>query len=376
MKPDDPNFPEEIPPIADPRKNRDSSPVADGNAIGEEASDGADDGDKQDKNQWSDGAETGGVVNPNSSGAGSSADGVAFEDSDENFDSDDIDYDQTLEAPAGARIPPQAAPSMDATLKPPVEQPRASDRSPREAEKPVEANEPFDDWGQSEVPYQPKELGIIDQLLLVLADGVAAWRKVLRWVRSQLPPTWQRRLSDEVMTAISLGLLVLLLAVWNPLGGGQGTAPEAITPSPETAVEPPQAGLEPSAPQDETPDLAPAPGITSIPEKTPEQSLISDIQDKVSNISRAYAAGLIQSVEVNLPENRLIVNLGENWYGLMNEQQDDVSQSIFDEVQQLDFKTLQLRDPDGVVVARNPVVGTNMIILHRSRSSEADLLIS
>ena len=94
----------------------------------------------------------------------------------------------------------------------------------------------------------------------------------------------------------------------------------------------------------------------------------------MSSISRSFAAGLIQSVEVNLPENRLIVNLGENWYGLLNEQQDDISQSIFEQVQQLDFKTLQLRDPEGVVVARNPVVGNNMVILHRAaRSAEAEL---
>ena len=53
-----------------------------------------------------------------------------------------------------------------------------------------------------------------------------------------------------------------------------------------------------------------------------------------------------------------------------------ISQGIFEQVQQLDFKTLQLRDPNGVVVARNPVVGDHMVILHRSRPSESDLLIS
>ena len=34
--------------------------------------------------------------------------------------------------------------------------------------KPVAANNNYDDWGEAEVPYQPKELGIIDQILLVL----------------------------------------------------------------------------------------------------------------------------------------------------------------------------------------------------------------
>lgn len=177
------------------------------------------------------------------------------------------------------------------------------------------------------------------------------------------------------MTAVALGLLVLFLALWNPLGGS-GPQPVAEDPQPSPAEKRPDQAPRVTPPEDETPALAPAPGLTSPPDTTPEQSLIADIQDKVSSISRSFAAGLIQSVEVNLPENRLIVNLGENWYGLLNEQQDDISQSIFEQVQQLDFKTLQLRDPEGVVVARNPVVGNNMVILHRSRSAEAELLMS
>lgn len=83
---------------------------------------------------------------------------------------------------------PEVEVTTPATARPLTREPGAIETSQREAEKPVAANNNYDDWGEAEVPYQPKELGIIDQILLVLADGAVIWRKGLRWVRSQLPP--------------------------------------------------------------------------------------------------------------------------------------------------------------------------------------------
>ena len=178
------------------------------------------------------------------------------------------------------------------------------------------------------------------------------------------------------MTAVALGLPGAVSgpveSTWRQWAPTSGRRPPAISCREKGQIRPPGSPRPRMRPR-HWPQLLASP---LHPTPTPEQSLIADIQDKVSSISRSFAAGLIQSVEVNLPENRLIVNLGENWYGLLNEQQDDISQSIFEQVQQLDFKTLQLRDPEGVVVARNPVVGNNMVILHRSRSAEAELLMS
>ncbi len=255
----------------------------------------------------------------------------------------------------------------------------------REAEKPGRTFLPYDDWEPSEVPYQPKELGIIDQLMVVLADGAAIWRRGLRQVRSWLPMNWQRTLSNELMTAIALGLVILWLVLWNPLGG-RSTAGQGVE-GPEVSVSEPF--LSPVGTQGGNASLlgessASAPAIATDSqaadnraeelEPSPEQSLIADIQDRVSKISRSYGVGLIQSVEVNWPQQVLAVNVSNDWYGLGVASQDRIAQDIFTQAQGLALATLQLRDADGLVVARNPVVGPAMVILKRHRPTEGDPL--
>lgn len=249
----------------------------------------------------------------------------------------------------------------------------------REAEKPGRTVYPYDDWEPSEVPYQPKELGLIDQLMIVLAQGATLWRKVLRQVRSWLPTTWQRRLSDELMTAIALGILILWLVLWNPWGKQAAPSPVAIEPPGRPAPTQPQeddggsrlalqAGDGDEAASAIQPPAEP-------PEPSPEQTLIADIQTRVSTLSRSYAVGLIQSVEVNLPQQVLAVNLSNDWYGLGSASQDRIAQDIYTQAQGLAFSTLQLRDAEGLIVARNPVVGPSMVILKRHRPTEGDPLL-
>jgi hypothetical protein len=230
-----------------------------------------------------------------------------------------------------------------------------------------------DVWADTEIPYQPKELGVVDQLLLLLADGVALGKKGLRWVRSQLPADLQRQLSDEVLAAIILGLLVLGLALWNPLGAKGGVASEPLSSEPLpriTAAAPDDLDSFAAGPATaRSPEPVASPPT---PEPTAEQSLIADIQARVSRLSRSYGAGLIQSVEVNLPQSTLGVNVAEAWYGLLPQQQDEIAQDIYAQAQGLTLGRLQLRDPDGVVVARNPVVGPTMVVLKRLRQPGLD----
>lgn len=389
MRPQDPNFPSEIPPIPPPR-NTDQARQGDGDGpaspsfdpsaeVGEESVPlKAIDGDVARPDRQDLGGEDapaepvfgGRETYPKDNRAPAQAD-------------DTTPYSITSNNSRSASL--DSAPWTDSDLEDledplpvPTPEPQPTDIDRRQmpdraaASRRARPVSPAEDvWADTGIPYQPKELGVVDQLLLLLAEGATLWKKGLRWVRSQLPPDLQRKLSDGMLTAIALGLLMLLLALWNPLGARRGEPVVASEPLPQTTAAEPDVDDSFAAP-DPTAERAAVPDPAPMVEPTPEQSLITDIQNRVSSISRSYGAGLIQSVEVNLPENTLGVNMAEAWYGLLGDQQNEIAQDIYAQAQGLKFGTLQLRDPEGVVVARNPVVGPNIVILRRLRSMDAD----
>jgi hypothetical protein len=100
---------------------------------------------------------------------------------------------------------------------------------------------------------------------------------------------------------------------------------------------------------------------------TPEQKLIARIQDQVAEISDQYVSGLIQSVQANFRASRLVVKISPGWYGLTHSQQDNLANEIYLKTRDLDFADLEIQDPDNYRLARSPVVGSNMVILKRTR---------
>lgn len=324
MRPEDPNFPEEIPPIPEP------SPI--------EADQAAEVANTSGPGQSPTSPDSQAVTGP------PCEEGRLSAQAEEAPWNEDEDFEWTEATPSARR---------DSS---------ASEAS-RVAEIPAGDSPGNDDWSQENVPYQPQELGPIDQLLLLLADGVTQWKRLLRWVRSLLPPKLKRQLPDQVLTAILLGGLVLTLALLNPTDRDRASS-TAVTPSPPAAP----TAVEPSPAVDQ-------PGSASNQLPSPEQTLIADVQTQVASISQAYGNSLIQSIDVNLPRNTLVLNVSESWYGLVPSQQDTLAQDIYNRVQSLQFNIVQILAPDGLLLAREPVVGSHMIILHRSRPAE-ELLAS
>lgn len=183
----------------------------------------------------------------------------------------------------------------------------------------------------------------LDRGLLWLSRGGELWRQLLSRVRSRLPQSWQTRLNDTVLSAIAIGILVLLLIVFNSGGEPAPVVESEPTPPPEPAA------------------------------LSPEPQEISDLQAQVAEITAAYAAGMVQSVQANFRQQILTITLGPQWYGLNSQQQDQLAQDLYERLEDLDFNHLYLQDTEENTAARNPVVGDRMVILQR-QSPETPIL--
>ncbi|MCF4969801.1 hypothetical protein [Nostoc sp. CMAA1605] len=143
-----------------------------------------------------------------------------------------------------------------------------------------------------------------------------------------------------------------------------------ITPTPEAELTPePEPTPEPTpTPEPElTPEPTPTPEPTSTPriELTPEQRLIAAIETQVAEISDAYVSGIIESIQANFRSSSLTVKIKDDWYNLPESQQNQLAADILQRSQKLDFAHLEIIDSQERLVARNPVIGTEMIIFQR-----------
>lgn len=223
---------------------------------------------------------------------------------------------------------------------------------------------------ETETPVAEKEL----------ETQIDWWRRFLGKIRSLLPAAIGRRLSDLALTGIlsAIATTVVLTSVVLLLPQ-QPTQIEEIVPAPEESsiaeetIPEPEEEITPTPLPTETPPAAEAPTETQ-PEAetppqfqlTPEQSLIAAIQEQVAEITNRYAEDLILSIEANFLSSRLIVTVSEDWYQLTSNRQDKIGDEILARSRQLDFKKLEIVDPSGIQLARNPVVGNKTLILKRS----------
>lgn len=182
----------------------------------------------------------------------------------------------------------------------------------------------------------------LDRGLLWLSRGGELWRQLLSQVRSRLPQSWQTRLNDTLLSAIAIGVLVLLLILVSSNGEPAPVAePEPTPPEPVALL--------------------------------PEPQEISNLQAQVADITAAYAAAMVQSVQANFRQQILTITLGAQWYGLSSAQQDQLAQDLYERLEGLEFKYLYLQDAEENTAARNPVVGDRMVILRR-QSPETPIL--
>ncbi|MEH2058509.1 MAG: hypothetical protein V7K97_20625 [Nostoc sp.] len=215
------------------------------------------------------------------------------------------------------------------------------------------------------------------------------WGGLLRTIRLFLPSNLSTKLSDTALTGIVTGIAVIIL--WTTVTVFTGkptevatvppieevptptptitTPPESVVPEPQPP-QPPEEITPPPEPEIE-PEPIPTPTPTPTPsiELTPEQALIAAIENQVAEISDRIASGLIKSIQANFRTSNLTVKITDDWYTLKESQQDKLAAEILQRSQELDFTHLEIIDSQNRLIARNPVVGTEIVIFKRQTAS-------
>jgi hypothetical protein len=222
------------------------------------------------------------------------------------------------------------------------------------------------------------------------------WGAILISMRSVLPTGLSSQLSDTFLS--SAIAIIAVLAVWGTSSffANKPTKVAIVPPTPivqeapsESEVLPtplPIPSVEATKPpiveEKETEDKPPEEETAviteeSVPEATPEfipltpeQILIAAIENKVGEVSKGVALGLVKSIQANFRNSSLIVTINDDWYILKKSQQDKLVADIFQRSRELDFSHLEIFDSQNKLVARNPVVGNEMIIFQRELIAE------
>jgi len=246
------------------------------------------------------------------------------------------------------------------------------------------------------------------------------WSGILGKIRLILPAQFSAKLSDTALTGILGGITVMVFLITSNLSPTKTPQIAIVTPDTENipVVSTTNLQLEetPSLPSqqeitstieqlsqpEETTSLPLQEEITSTIEQlpqpeettslpppqeelktipkplTPEETLIAAIQNQISKISvtpkgfssaNRTVSGIIQSIQANFLSSNITVIVSNDWYELDKKQQDKLAAEILQRSQELDFTHLEITDLQSKLLARNPVVGTEMIILKRKLSN-------
>jgi hypothetical protein len=216
-------------------------------------------------------------------------------------------------------------------------------------------------------------------------------RFLLKQVRPFLPSNLSTKLTDTALTGIIASVTVILIGTTVTVFTNKPTQVATVppveevptptsTPTPTITIPPeaeptpepqPSEEITPLPPEVEipppTPEPTPIPTPTPTPklQLTPEQTLIAAIENQVAEISNKIASGLIQSIQANFRTSSLTVKINDDWYNLKASEQNQLATEILQRSQELDFAHLEIIDSQDRLVARNPVVGTEMIIFQR-----------
>lgn len=107
---------------------------------------------------------------------------------------------------------------------------------------------------------------------------------------------------------------------------------------------------------------------------TPEQNLIAALTTKLEELAQNYPSEFIQDIQVNLADNSLIVHVTDSWYELEESRQNSLGNEILQRSRAFSFDKLELQDKMGTLIARNPIIGENIIMLQNNKPQLSEQL--
>jgi hypothetical protein len=165
------------------------------------------------------------------------------------------------------------------------------------------------------------------------------WSVLLPKIRTLLPAAWNAKLPDAVLTAVAVGLLVLVL--WIPTTLNRKPA---VVIAPGSESEPPVAVVK--------------------PDRNAER--VAAIQEKLVEVGTEYGGALVEGVRADFANSLLTVTLGNDWAALTPSQQMQLANDLLKRSKKLSFENFEITNLEGKTIARPVVVGSGMVVLMNS----------
>ncbi|MEM9216611.1 MAG: hypothetical protein AAGD25_19965 [Cyanobacteria bacterium P01_F01_bin.150] len=205
-----------------------------------------------------------------------------------------------------------------------------------------------EDGTASTLPERIQSMPAGDKVWDVLETIWKLWTGLLGFLRDRIFPESIRHWSNRAITA--LVAFVVIFIMWISSSLSPSPAQEVVNGSNAISGTSVVSGSNRAK-------------VSQKVSSSKYQNIAASIQKRLTKqLSVSYSDDLIQGVTIDQPLDLLTVVLGQGWYDLSDRQQRRLAQTIFDNTDDASFSHLRLINIDGVRIARNPVVGSDMIL--------------
>ncbi|KAI9135221.1 hypothetical protein [Acaryochloris sp. CCMEE 5410] len=189
------------------------------------------------------------------------------------------------------------------------------------------------------------------------------WGIGLKILRGRFP-NGLKSFSDRFLTVVILSIATLIYWLFSSLiPPSQPTVQQPPDPAPVAKAPAPVAQPTPVSPPS-TP-VTEAPVEEPPPPPEPARKQIIEVQSQVAQVFDQYSQDIVQSVQANFQDERLVIKVSDRWFELSRSEQNQLGTDALERSRKLDFPKLEIRDQTDQLLAREPVVGSNIIVLQR-----------